>query len=108
MPGLGNMTDLCLSQAIDPAGFRNRGLQDMILQQPGGQARSSSSGERHRSPLRRHDRYSNRSVRSDTGLSQAADGWMIANFGPSTQFVLFGVLNCGVFLWPIRVRASKL
>jgi MFS family permease len=37
-------------------------------------------------------------------IGTAGGGWLFATFGPSTPFVLFGVLNGLVFLWSLRVR----
>jgi MFS family permease len=37
-------------------------------------------------------------------VGTAGGGWLFATFGPSTPFVLFGVLNGLVFLWSLRVR----
>ncbi len=37
-------------------------------------------------------------------IGTAGGGWLFATYGPSTPFVLFGVLNGLVFLWSLRVR----
>jgi len=37
-------------------------------------------------------------------IGTAGGGWLFANLGQSTPFVLFGVLNCLVFFWSLRVR----
>ena len=37
-------------------------------------------------------------------VGTAGGGWLFANFGPSTPFVLFGCLNAVVFFWSLRVR----
>jgi MFS family permease len=37
-------------------------------------------------------------------IATAGGGWLFATFGPSTPFVLFGVLNTCVFIWSLRVR----
>jgi MFS family permease len=37
-------------------------------------------------------------------IGTAGGGWLFANFGPSTPFVLFGVLNGVLFLWSLKVR----
>jgi len=37
-------------------------------------------------------------------IGTAGGGWLFAHFGPSTPFVLFGVLNGLVFIWSLRVR----
>ncbi|MBP6724631.1 MAG: MFS transporter, partial [Halioglobus sp.] len=37
-------------------------------------------------------------------IATAGGGWLFASFGPSTPFVLFGMLNGLVFLWSLRVR----
>ena len=37
-------------------------------------------------------------------IGTAGGGWLFANIGPSTPFVLFGFLNGVVFLWSLRVR----
>ena len=36
-------------------------------------------------------------------IGTAGGGWLFANYGPSTPFVLFGFLNGIVFLWSLRV-----
>ncbi len=36
-------------------------------------------------------------------IGTAGGGWLFAHFGPSTPFVLFGVLNGLVFLWSLRL-----
>ena len=38
-------------------------------------------------------------------IGTAGGGWLFAKFGPSTPFVLFGVLNSLVFLWSLRLRS---
>jgi MFS family permease len=38
-------------------------------------------------------------------IGTAGGGWLFANYGPSTPFVLFGFLNGIVFLWSLRVRS---
>ncbi|MEH6580334.1 MAG: MFS transporter [Halioglobus sp.] len=40
-------------------------------------------------------------------IGTAGGGWLFARFGPSTPFVLFGVLNGLVFLWSLRVRSRE-
>jgi MFS family permease len=40
-------------------------------------------------------------------IGTAGGGWLFSRFGPSTPFVLFGVLNSVVFLWSIRVRSRE-
>jgi MFS family permease len=40
-------------------------------------------------------------------IGTAGGGWLFSRFGPSTPFVLFGVLNSVVFLWSIRVRLRE-
>ena len=39
-------------------------------------------------------------------IGTAGGGWLFAHFGPSTPFVLFGVLNGLVFLWSWRVKTD--
>ncbi len=36
-------------------------------------------------------------------IGTSGGGWLFAHYGPSTPFVLFGVLNAVVFLWSLRV-----
>jgi MFS family permease len=37
-------------------------------------------------------------------VGTSGGGWLFATYGPSTPFVLFGVLNGVVFLWSLKVR----
>ena len=37
-------------------------------------------------------------------VGTAGGGWLFAQFGPSTPFVLFGCLNGLVCLWSLRVK----
>ncbi len=37
-------------------------------------------------------------------VGTAGGGWLFANYGPSTPFVLFGFLNALVFIWSFAVR----
>ncbi|MEH6516676.1 MAG: MFS transporter [Halioglobus sp.] len=40
-------------------------------------------------------------------IGTAGGGWLFANFGQSTPFVLFGILNSLVFFWSLRVRRAQ-
>ncbi len=40
-------------------------------------------------------------------IGTAGGGWLFANFGQSTPFVLFGILNSLVFFWSLRVRRDQ-
>jgi MFS family permease len=40
-------------------------------------------------------------------IGTAGGGWLFARFGPSTPFVLFGVLNALVFLWSLWLRRRE-
>ncbi|QFU76476.1 MFS transporter [Halioglobus maricola] len=40
-------------------------------------------------------------------VGTAGGGWLFATFGPSTPFVLFGVLNGVVFVWSMLVRRAE-
>ncbi len=40
-------------------------------------------------------------------VGTSGGGWLFATFGPSTPFVLFGVLNGVVFLWSLWVRRAE-
>jgi MFS family permease len=40
-------------------------------------------------------------------IGTAGGGWLFANFGQSTPFVLFGILNSLVFFWSLRVRHDQ-
>jgi MFS family permease len=40
-------------------------------------------------------------------IGTAGGGWLFANFGQSTPFVLFGILNSLVFFWSLRVRSRQ-
>ena len=40
-------------------------------------------------------------------IGTAGGGWLFANFGQSTPFVLFGILNSLVFFWSLRVRRNQ-
>lgn len=37
-------------------------------------------------------------------VGTSGGGWLFASYGPSTPFVLFGLLNGVVFLWSLKVR----
>lgn len=39
-------------------------------------------------------------------IGTSGGGWLYSHFGPSSPFVLFGLLNFGVFIWALRVRNS--
>ncbi|MEH6568275.1 MAG: MFS transporter [Halioglobus sp.] len=40
-------------------------------------------------------------------IGTAGGGWLFAKFGPSTPFVLFGVLNLVVFVWSLRLQFMR-
>ena len=40
-------------------------------------------------------------------VGTAGGGWLFANYGPSTPFVLFGVLNGLVCIWSLRTRGNE-
>jgi predicted MFS family arabinose efflux permease len=37
-------------------------------------------------------------------VATAGGGWLYAEYGPSTPFVLFGLLNALVFVWALLLR----
>ena len=39
-------------------------------------------------------------------VGTAGGGWLFAQYGPSTPFVLFGFLNLLVFIWALKVRGK--